>query len=566
MSIQSNFPAIKPTLLLDFANVEQLDPRITFTRASTATYYGTQTAKAEENLLLQSQTLDNASWVKSSATISADTFAAPDGTTTSETMAATGINGTVLQTFTANALPYIFSVYLLRKTGTGNVDITVDGSTFSTVTITGSWARYSVTTTPTAGSKTAGVRLATSGDEVYIWGTQLEQRSAVTAYTVTTTQTITNYVPVLLTAASGVPRFDHNPTTFESLGLLIEELRTNLVTYSEQFDNAAWTKANASITANTVVAPDGALTADTLVENTATTAHFLLQSATFVSGTSYTVTCYAKQASANRHFSFIFETNTLFGGNFPAASFDLTTGAVAYFANGTASILNVGNGWYRCSFTVTPSLSGVSSTQFRLQNQTTLTNPLASYTGNGTSGVYLWGAQLEAGGFPTSYIPTVASQVTRAADAAVMTGTNFSSWYNQAEGTFYSRFDTAPAGGTAQRRIIYASDNTANNRIDLSLGTDGISTAINVIVGGVTQASIAPTVSATNIAGAYQVNSFSAAAMGVLGTPDNSGTVPTVSQQNIGSGLGNEHLNGHVQKIAYYPLRVTNAQLQALTS
>lgn len=177
MSIASLYPSINPSLLLDFANVKRLDPRITFTRTTTATYYdGVTTAKAEENLLTYSQEFDNAAWTKTSATVTANSDTAPDGTSTADTIAASGANGTALQSFTAVAGDYTFSVYLKRKTGTGNIQIAADNGTYTTKTITSSWARYDVTQTLTAGSKNAGIRIVTSGDEVYAWGAQLEQR------------------------------------------------------------------------------------------------------------------------------------------------------------------------------------------------------------------------------------------------------------------------------------------------------------------------------------------------------------------------------------------------------
>ena len=86
-------------------------------------------------------------------------------------------------------------------------------------------------------------------------------------FTRSTTGSYYNSAGVLSTAAINAPRFDYDPVTLESVGLLIEESRTNLLTYSEQFDNAVWTKSNASITANAIIAPDGTLTADKLVED-----------------------------------------------------------------------------------------------------------------------------------------------------------------------------------------------------------------------------------------------------------------------------------------------------------
>ena len=120
MSIQSNFPAIKPTLLLDFANVEQLDPRITFTRASTATYYGTQTAKAEENLLFPSEDFTAAPWGGSTVAVTANTTAAPNGTTTADTVKEDSSNDIHRLNYGANIAPVgVVTGSVFVKAGSG---------------------------------------------------------------------------------------------------------------------------------------------------------------------------------------------------------------------------------------------------------------------------------------------------------------------------------------------------------------------------------------------------------------------------------------------------------------
>jgi hypothetical protein len=174
MSIQTNFPAIKPTLLLDFSNTEALDSRVTFARASTATYYGTQTAKAEENLLLQSQDYSTSWTVTSLTPVTGKT--APDATSTATEFTASAANAVLTQGYTAIAGSYTFSVFLRRVTGSGDIQIAADNGTWTTKVITGTWARYDVTQTVAAGSKTAGVRVVTDTDAIEIWGAQLEQR------------------------------------------------------------------------------------------------------------------------------------------------------------------------------------------------------------------------------------------------------------------------------------------------------------------------------------------------------------------------------------------------------
>jgi hypothetical protein len=613
MAIQQNFPNIKPTLLLDFANVEQLDPRITFARASEGRFYGTQVAKAEENLLLQSQDFTT-TWLNVGTTDTANTSVAPDGTTTADTITEDSANSAHLlnQTPVLGAGVYTMSVF--AKPGAGSrfftigfsraasayvsatFDLSIGTNTQTRIaTYTGASATitaaaqgfYLCTVTATVDSiSDARVGLASVGNHAAIsrgfdsytgdntsslilWGAQLEQRSTVTAYTPTTTQPITNYIPVLQTAPANTARFDHNPVTGESLGLLIEEQRTNLLTYSAEFDNAAWAKTRASIVANTIVAPDGTLTGDKLVEDTTSANnHFVSQAISWISGTSYTYTVYLKKAertwAALRFPSAVFTSNL-------NAYFDLDNGVVGSVTSpATSSIQNVGNGWYRCSITA----SATTTTSGSLILFIGQADNAIVFTGDGYSGIYIWGAQLEAGAFPTSYIPTVDSQVTRSADAASMTGANFSSWYRADEGTaqcIFSRFGTTltpyPLGFSGG-----ASPTTAPR---ISLRTD---TSMNIQTQGIDAAGVGW--SSANLAGSPGFNAVANAVMAwsfatrsaagcVNGNAVTSTNAAAAAKMPVTSTLfiGNiGSLNGHIRKVAFYPIRCTNAELQGLTS
>lgn len=227
-----------------------------------------------------------------------------------------------------------------------------------------------------------------------------------------TTGTYVDSAGVIQTAAINAVRINHDPATKEFLGILIENASTNLLTYSEQFDNAAWNKSNAAVTANAITSPDGTVDADKLLETTATSPHYAGQNVTLVSGTAYTYTCYIK--AAERAFASLQLGGVGFGNQ--GVAVDLTTGAsTAYNSPTSSSVVNAGNGWWRIRLTATAS--GTAGTPLVLINNSL---NVQTYTGDGTSGIYIWGAQLEAAAFPTSYIPTVASQVTRAAD--VITG------------------------------------------------------------------------------------------------------------------------------------------------
>lgn len=176
---------------------------------------------------------------------------------------------------------------------------------------------------------------------------------------------------------------------------------TNLLTYSEQFDNADWAKTRSSISANATTAPDGTLTADKLIEDTtASSTHFVGQSAT-LSGV-YTASVYIK--AGERGWAAIVLGNATQG----TAYFNLSSGAIGTVTSGyTAAISALKNGWYRCSI----AGSAVSSANAIVRIYTATGDNGNNYTGDGTSGIYLWGAQLETGNVASPYVATTASAI-----------------------------------------------------------------------------------------------------------------------------------------------------------
>jgi hypothetical protein len=556
MAIQSNFPSLKPTLLLDFANTKQLDPRITFTRASTATYYdGVTTAKAEENLLLWSEDVSQSVWTLNVSTKSLVSGTNPLGVTQNiSRVDALGNARGIAQTYAATGT-FTLSVWLRTVSGSGVVALRLNGIDGGTnFTITSNWVRYTVTGTGTL----IDIRFLgqTSGDSFEFWGAQLEQRSAVTAYTATTTQAITNYIPALQSAASGVARFDNNPTTGESLGLLIEESRTNLLTYSAQFDNAVWDKINVSVTANMIVAPDGTLSGDQIT--TLSTANYIREVGISTSS-SPTLSVYAKAGTE------IWLLIDCWSSSGAQAWFNLSTGTLGTTAGSVASssITSVGNGWYRCS--VTRTASGLINTDIRIVQANGST---ASTTG---SYFYLWGAQLENGSFATSYIPTVASQVTRAADAASMTGTNFSSWFNVDQGSFVinaARAAIQDSNGSGGYGRILGNDAGTNSFLEYSptpttLVVSGAGSYNFILSGLSTAASVF-----NNMTVAYSSTGISVTANNLTVQVSSASARMATSNRLVifGSGTGSYSSSGWVKRVAYYPIKVTSTNLQALTS
>ena len=442
--VSSNRPSVRPSLLIDFAAMGKLDPRITFGRASSALAYdGKTTVKAEENLVLYSGDFSNAAWLgKTYATVTGNAAVAPDGTTTaskwvedSSTNARSPYQGA---SFIAGQA-YTFSVF--AKDAGRQLQFLFDGTAFpadfvnfdlangkvayqsssnvitSISPVGNGWYRCTATITATANNASgrfyiapaySTVRSSTyAGDGVsgfYLWGFQLEQRAYATAYTPTTTAAITNYIPALQSYAANVARFDFNPVTGESLGLMVEEQRTNLLSYSQQFDVPyaganTWGKSNAAPLYGVAIAPDGTFTASKIIEDGTTGTHYIWQQQT-TTAQAYTFSVYAKAGERTRLGFREDQTGA-------SALFDLSAGTVANTTGSgfTATITPVGNGWYRCTMSGTYA---AASTRHQLYVQSSAaTAGNSSYAGNGYSGVYLWGAQLEAGAFATSYIPTL---------------------------------------------------------------------------------------------------------------------------------------------------------------
>jgi hypothetical protein len=380
---------------------------------------------------------------------------------------------------------------------------------------------------------------------------------------------------LIQTASAGTPRFDHNPLTGESLGLLVEEQRTNLLLRSEEFDNASWSKTGlvTPVSANVETAPDGTSTADLLVEAATTGAHLVDQAATYQL-VPYTASVYMKQHTAGR-FGFIrfSNTNSLFTTS--GIIVNLATGALVNSSGVTSfSIVSAGNGWWRVSITATPNSAGTAAA-LHIGITTSTNIALVSYTGDGTSGIYLWGAQLEAGAFPTSYIPTGASAVTRAADVCSISGSNLTSWLNVNEGSFFAEAQSFQTTATAN--IAFAiSDGTLNNRIDLNVRAGSLGGASRGIVqsggstsfdtGNIATPAFTPNLAYRQAIG-YQLDNFVHVYNGDTPRTDVSGAVPVaMTILDIGSRAGSSlFLNGHIRRLVYWRERLANNVLQSIT-
>ena len=246
-----------------------------------------------------------------------------------------------------------------------------------------------------------------------------------------TTATRVNSAGFIQSVDFNAPRLDYTNASCPSI--LVETERENKVLYSEQFNDASWNKINTTVTANTTAAPDGTSTADTITGIGALGLRLIqTNSISFTTLTSYSLSVFAKKGTND--FIQLIASNFV-GGMF--ANFNLNTGVVGTLGtttgtNPTSSITNFGDGWYRCTmnFTTTATTTQVGSIAI-----VTSASAARAESNTLTTSVFLWGAQLELGGYSTSYIPTVASAVTRNAD--VISKTGISSLIGQTEGTLF---------------------------------------------------------------------------------------------------------------------------------
>jgi hypothetical protein len=445
------------------------------------------------------------------------------------------------------------------------------GTTASITPVGNGWYRCSLTSTATA--TTSGGAFAGLGDGstaiytgdgtsgIFIWGAQLSDSASLDPYV---------YNPGAAPASTAYfgPRFDYDPVTLAPKGLLIEEQRTNLVLQSEAFNDAGWSKTGSTITANTIAAPDGALTSDKLVEDTSNGFHSVGRNETVVSGVTYALSIYLKAGERT-------EVSVLgrFSGSWvvrPSAIVNLASGTISSSTGAApATITAVGNGWYRVTIVGT---TNTTSAGFQVDIRSGGTQ---SYTGDGTSGLYIWGAQIEAGAFATSYIPTTTATATRAADVAVMTGANFSNWYNQSEGSLFAEAQatwTLPVNGV----LTSTHDGTTSNRIRTFLRSTITSPANRLSVYVSNAGSVTANIGDLGLPASQAISKICYAYQGtaLVGTKDGaavstgtSGVIPVLTQLSIGTEAGGSSaICGHIRRLAFFPRRLADAELTALTS
>ena len=644
-------PTIRPSLDLDFANSKMLDPRITFSRANTASYYdsdgllkyaainqprfdhnpatgeslGLLIEEPRTNILTYTENFDNSSWTKNNTLLSVNSIAAPDGTFTACRMIESKDSSNQyheLMQYASGANTYTISFFVKADNrtkicldmynttdgtfagyfdlSTGSIISVTSGATSTITPIGNGWYRCTMTKAITySGVTRFGIFICDNtgsvlytGDgisSIYIWGAQIEQASFATSYipskqTFTSRASTATYTDVngyVSSAASHTARYNYTSSNLAiPPKLLVEPASNNSFTYSKDF-SSNWGIGYLTATTNATTAPDGTLTASKLVEDAGTNVqHLIAQSiGTVASGGIFTFSMYLK-AAERQYFSLTAHAEYY-------VVFDLINGTI-WQGSQYGTITPAGNGWYRCTATFTKT--NTNGTFYALtwlvgggNNQ---------FNGEVGKGVYAWGAQVEYGSSATSYIPTVASTASRAADVytsnttlrqadyASITGNNFSSWYRQDEGTInlkasYSYANTSITGYPRILSIVGSNPNT--DEISIYTIRDGVGSNPGAPVFVVTKNGTALNeLSTQSIAGstsaAFSFKSNSVLEESTFGSSGSSGlsamsSLPICQELRIfGTSRYQNMTCGTVSKLAYYPKKLSNTEIQILSA
>ena len=605
---------VRPTLLLDFANSKRTPPNLRFSRSSSATYWGGSFTRGGENIFENSVGGN----LPRARTNFVSSTTGPDGTGSAEIYSPDTQNGTHYITISANAFQsasanqrtisvyakYINTVthivmgvygYNAARAGAcfdvqngtfANYASTLNGATndgYSIEDVGNGWRRYAVTITVPSGSQGVGnvtiafnnaatttvipayTGAASNADQIGLFGLQIENRDSVTAYTPTTGYKITESIPLMKVAPVNYARIDHHPDTGICRGLLVEEQRINYIPYSDF--SGGWTEANGGRkVASYAMAPDGTKTATSISKTDGNVGGYVRHGTpiSVTNGEPLIFSVFAKAGS----FNFVEIGTDAFGNGGAGGTFDLSNGTV-YSGNGT--IENIGGGWHRCilrgdatSTTVTPFLR---AKEFGNSNGES----------HGYHNILAWGAQLETGSnakFVTSYIPTTGSAATRTPDlAGVQIQPDSSSsgfFFNANKGTFYT-----------EQYFPWDGSNDASTRYPVSLRNISVlvlyknsnSNAINTYDNSTALSRTVTSPGLAKLAMGYEQGgdknisyngSTSSNAFNGGAWLDNYSEYYGYSANDFMFGNDNNN-HAWIKKIAYYPEKMTNGQLSALT-
>jgi hypothetical protein len=553
------------------------DGDMTFTRAGTATRVNEAglIELVPYNLLSRSEEFSNAAWGKYFSTVTANTVVAPDGTLTGDKLVEdTNANYHYIQSQTFSAvsgtsytqswfvkaagrttfyLQYVsFSGFAtgLARFNLDDVSVENTGTATGTITAVGNgWFRVTLSQAATSTAANAKSQLAlqtisytgdgTSG--IYIWGAQLVEGSSAKTYQKTVDRL-------------DIPRIDYTGGGCPSI--LLEPQRTNIVLRSQEFDNASWAPLNTTISANVEISPDGTLSAYSITDNAVNNEHKIEQ---IITSTTLTHSIFVK-SNSGRYVQLVGVGTSWY------QNFDVIDGIIESGNALNANIENYGNGWYRIS-----AYKGGANPKFQF-NLITSANSIRveQYIGDGTNSFYIWGAQLEAGVYPTSYIPTVASTVTRNAD--VISKTGISDLLNPSEGTFYA--EISALANDLTNRILSLSDGTGDNTVQIRFSS--VSNQIRLDIYG-QSASYRSTVTVSDATENHKVL-IKWGSSGIFGfidgdkypltlaTGTGSGITTALNRINFNNWSGAAAFYGKCKGVQVYKTALSDPQCQALTT
>jgi hypothetical protein len=532
---------------------------LTFTRSNdTASRIGPDglIEKVRTNLLTYSQDFTaTGGWVAlfgATITPTANYGTAPDGTTTSTRIVFTGasqIYSKTISGLTGNI--GVFSLWI-KGTAGETIAITYGGASDKLVTLGSGWTRFN-TDGNSASNDTIYINtfLSATALDIEVWGGQVEFGDIATDYIATTTAAV-SVGPV-----ANVPRLDYLGSSCPRL--LLEPQRTNSLFYSEQFDNAAWTKlAGVSLSANQSLSPDGYTNADHITWSASgiTTQLYQVNS---TSGTSQTLSLFIKYISGSgTGLRLSIGSNIPYGINLEFSNGGATLTGVEGINVTSTKIEPYGNNWFRVSFVA--AYAG-ASTEYNLYR----------YSGTGTDVYAIWGAQLEsATSYATSYIPTLGAAVTRGADLALKTG--ISSLIGSTEGTIF--FDLPPttfSNTISTYVLIELAGNIGAGYVHL-YKESGLKEARLSVKNGATLQCDLPFALSDNtpykIAGVYKNNRFELYVNGVLRASDYSGTLAAITMDKIQVAGDSFNANSQIatNQVLLFKTALTQAQCEQLTA
>ena len=571
-------------------NDPQGSANLTFTRNSNASRV-TADGKVERvrtNLALYSQDFSNAAWPKGNCTV-AGSQADPNGGTSAFLFTDDATNDLhyFYQFVTPQAGEFTFSFYAKANTlshcgiriydggihdsAIFNLSNGTKGSGDGSIESVGNgW--YRVSLTKSIGGSFAYFNLflsngstyiySGSGQSIYVFGAQYES-GVMTPYIPTTTSARSTFAGITVdgTSVPNVPRLDYSGGA--TCGkLILESQRTNLIRYSEQMDNASWSKENLLHSENYAVSPDGYQNADKIIPTTSIALHRLRSNTVSISASG----AYSIFVKADGYSKVAIREDNAVGHH---ASFDLSTGTlIEKNASGEAGIESYGNDWYRIYFVDNAVSTVCQLSLYVLPDSYTSGAPtLTTWAGDGTKGVLAYGVMVEEGTYPSSYIgPTLGASVTRLADSA--SRTNIANLIGQTEGTLFVDFNVLPSTLAGSYYLQVAlNDGTTSNQVAAAYYADGriqfAAFAGGSLVVNINLPSYGLTVGKHKFAFAYKLNDYVAYVDGVSVGTDTSASIGAMSKLDLYMTSGGTN---DINQALVFKTRLTNAQLAELTT